>query len=62
MDKILDHPTSRNLRKKIFNKEHHEKYLKHEKIENLAGLEIDMVYEWSVYAYFDELDYIAHPQ
>ncbi len=34
--------------KKLFNKEHHEKYLKHEKIENLAGLEIDMVYEWEI--------------
>ena len=34
--------------KKPFNKEDHEKYLKHEKIENLSGLEIDMVYEWEL--------------
>ena len=33
-------------KKKPFNKENHQKYLKHEKIENLEGLEIDMVYEW----------------
>ena len=26
----------------------HEKYLKHEKIENLAGLEIELVYEWEL--------------
>jgi hypothetical protein len=34
--------------KKLFDKEDHEKYLKHEKIENLAGLEIDLVYEWEL--------------
>ena len=34
--------------KKPFNKEHHEKYLKHEKIENLAGLEIEFIYEWEI--------------
>ena len=34
--------------KKPFNKEDHEKYLKHEKIENLSGLEIDLVYEWEL--------------
>ena len=34
--------------KKKFNKDDHEKYLKHEKIENLAGLEIDIVYEWEL--------------
>ena len=33
---------------KPFNKEDHKKYLKHEKIENLSGLEIDLVYEWEV--------------
>ena len=33
---------------KIFNKSDHEKYLKHEKIENLFGLEIDFVYEWEL--------------
>ena len=33
---------------KPFNKENHEKYLKHEKIENLSGLEIDIVYEWEL--------------
>ena len=31
-----------------FKKEHYEKYLKHEKIENLSGLEIDLVYEWEL--------------
>ena len=34
--------------KKPFNKEDHTKYLKHEKIENLSGLEIDYVYEWEI--------------
>ena len=34
--------------KKLFKKEEHEKYLKHEKIENLSGLEIDLVYEWEL--------------
>ena len=34
--------------KKPFKKEDHEKYLKHEKIENLSGLEIDLVYEWEL--------------
>ena len=34
--------------KKIFNKEYHKKYLMHEKIENLNGLEIDLVYEWEL--------------
>ena len=32
--------------KKPFDKLLHEKYLKHENIDNLAGLEIDLVYEW----------------
>ena len=35
-------------KQKPFNKEDHEKYLKHEKIENLSGLEIDLVYEWEL--------------
>ena len=35
-------------KKKPFNKENHQKYLKHEKIENLEGLEIDVVYEWEM--------------
>ena len=34
--------------KKAFNKDHHKKYLKHENIENLSGLEIDIVYEWEL--------------
>ena len=34
--------------KKPFNKDDYEKYLKHVKIENLSGLEIDMVYEWEL--------------
>ena len=34
--------------KKTFDKKIHEKYLKHEKIENLAGLEVDLVYEWEL--------------
>ena len=34
--------------KKPFNKDDYEKYLKHEKIENLSGLEIDIVYEWEL--------------
>ncbi len=35
-------------KKKPFSKEDHIKYLKHEKIENLLGLEIDIVYEWEL--------------
>ena len=34
--------------KKQFNRNDHSKYLLHEKIENLSGLEIDMVYEWEI--------------
>ncbi len=34
--------------KKPFNETDHDKYLRHEKIENLAGLEIDLVYEWEL--------------
>ena len=34
--------------KKPFKKEDYEKYLNHEKIENLFGLEIDLIYEWEV--------------
>ena len=33
---------------KPFKKEDHEKYLRHEKIENLSGLELDLVYEWEI--------------
>tara|TARA_X000001036_G_C20596166_1_gene772968 strand:- start:73 stop:780 length:708 start_codon:yes stop_codon:yes gene_type:complete len=31
-----------------FDKELHQKYLNHEKIENLNGLEIELIYEWEV--------------
>ena len=34
--------------KKPFDKKLHEEYLKHEKIENLVGLEIEFVYEWEL--------------
>ena len=34
--------------KEPFNVSDYEKYLKHEKMQNLAGLEIDMVYEWEL--------------
>ena len=33
---------------KQFDDQMHKKYLNHEKIENLIGLEIDLVYEWEV--------------
>ena len=33
---------------KDFDKEKHKKYLKHENIENLKGLEIEMVYKWKI--------------
>ena len=33
---------------KPFDKDQHKKYLQHEKIENLIGLEIDLVYQWEV--------------
>ncbi len=33
---------------KPFDKNIHKKYLKHEKIENLKGLEVEMIYEWEV--------------
>ena len=34
--------------KKPFNNEYHKKYLKHENIDNLSGLEIDLIYEWEL--------------
>ena len=34
--------------KKPFNKKDHKNFLQHEKIENLSGLEIDLVYEWEL--------------
>ncbi len=55
--KIKDLKYGQNLRssehlnlfaKKHFDEENHKKYLKHEKIENLAGLELDLVYEWEL--------------
>ena len=33
---------------KPFDKELHEKYLKHENIKNLKGLEVELIYEWEV--------------
>jgi len=33
---------------KPFDKEIHNKYLKHEKLENLKGLEVELIYEWEV--------------
>ena len=33
---------------KPFDKNLHEKFLKHEKLENLIGLEIELIYEWEV--------------
>ena len=33
---------------KPFSQDDHQKFLKHEKIENLSGLEIDLVYEWEL--------------
>ena len=33
---------------KPFDQENYEKFLKHEDIENLSGLEIDLVYEWEL--------------
>ena len=33
---------------KPFDRDLHQKYLNHEKIENLIGLEIDLIYEWEV--------------
>jgi len=33
---------------KPFDKEIHKKYLNHEKIENLVGLEVELIYEWEV--------------
>ena len=33
---------------KPFDKKIHEKYLQHENIENLKGLEVEMIYEWEV--------------
>ena len=33
---------------KPFDKTMHENYLKHEQIENLAGLEVELIYEWEV--------------
>ena len=36
------------FKKKPFNPDHHKKYLNHEDINNLSGLEIDLVYEWEL--------------
>ena len=33
---------------KPFDKEIHEKYLKHENIDNLKGLEVELIYQWEV--------------
>ena len=33
---------------RTFDKEIHKKFLNHEKIENLAGLEVELIYEWKV--------------
>ena len=33
---------------KPFDSEIHKKYLSHEKIENLVGLEIELIYQWEV--------------
>ena len=33
---------------KPFDNEIHKKYLNHEKIENLSGLEIELIYQWEV--------------
>ena len=33
---------------KAFDKKIYDKYLKHEKIENLKGLEVELIYEWEV--------------
>ena len=33
---------------KPFDEDVHKKYLNHEKIENLSGLELDLIYEWEV--------------
>ena len=33
---------------KKFDEEIHKKYLNHEKIENLVGLEIELVYKWEL--------------
>ncbi len=35
-------------KQKPFNKDDYEKYLKHENIDNLSGLEIELVYEWEL--------------
>ena len=33
---------------KDFDRKEHKKYLKHENVDNLKGLEIDMVYKWKI--------------
>ena len=33
---------------KSFDEQAHKKYLNHEKIENLLGLEIELIYKWEV--------------
>lgn len=49
MVKISDHLNIlKCIKKKPFREEDHKKYLRHEKIENLSGLEIDLVYEWEI--------------
>ena len=36
------------IEKNPFDRKMHKKYLTHEKIENLAGLEVEFVYEWEL--------------
>ena len=46
--KVISVPCLDIFEKKPFDKKDHGKYLKHEKIENLVGLKIDLVYEWEL--------------
>ena len=47
MVRIKDHRTFK-IYDKPFDKKIYEKYLKHEDINNLKGLEVEIIYEWEV--------------
>ena len=52
MDKIKDQITFKMYTvKNHFDKEIHKKYLSHENIENLKGLEVELIYQWECWIF-----------
>ena len=48
MGKIKDQIYTSKCMVMPFDKDIHKKYLQHEKIENLKGLEVELIYEWEI--------------